>query len=103
MTNDVKTLIASLTTQRDALNRAIDGLKQLDAPVAQAQPVRRRGPRGRPLSMRTALVARLHGGETAASLMREYGVSRQTVYNWSRQLANGNGPVRAAGSWEKQS
>lgn len=109
---EVQTLIAALTSERNAIDRAISGLKQMSeirngstetqAPKRRAKEVKHRvfldESAKRVIADQMASAPRGKGGEIAQRLSEEYGAPANTIYSnwrvWQSLLnisANGNG------------
>jgi hypothetical protein len=105
---DVKTLIAALTTERDAIDRAISGLQQMSeirSGQAQATPkpkTRRRAAQPRirlsdesKAQIVTRMAAAKHGEHRtlARALAQEFGARDVTIYTgwqeWEKRIGNG--------------
>lgn len=108
---DVKVLIAALTTERNAIDRAITGLKAMSemraTPSASAPKVKTARTRAPKTRMRFSedtkaeIVARMavasNQSVTARILAHQFGVSFNTIQSgwkrWQKQLNNGAQPT----------
>lgn len=97
MRNDVQTLIAALTTDRDSLTRAIESLQQISSLVETTPtPDRHRAPMKKAKRLvylaapiKAAIIARMalatNQSETARELSQEYGTRVNTIMsNWKK-------------------
>lgn len=99
MKADVKTLIGSLTAERERIGLAIVALKALSGEDEQAterkaapmKAVRKRKPR-MGAQTKALLLSRLNDGTSSSDLADAFGVSRQFIYQMRvKAKANSNG------------